>query len=166
MFRIYPPRRSNIKMLEGGFSVCTAAGIDTIMLANIKAVSIYKRDEFIVDRVCCDIETVSKGQSLVRMIHEEMAGFHEAMAKLEELPGFYRYWREAVILPAFLQNHTELYREGHDFSKLGADKPPGRERDPEESGEKLDIPKPNKLKFAAIFVAILVFVVTFHIMMD
>jgi len=166
MFTDDPLKRSKIETFEDGFSVSTPDGVDRVMLSSVKGASAYKRDQFITDLICCDIETYSTKGVLVRTIHEEMTGFHEAMSKLEELPGFYRYWREAVILPAFVQNYTELYRDGHDFSELGAENPPGRESESNTSAGMVEDRRISKKKLLVILAAIILFVAMFHIVMN
>lgn len=136
------------------------------MLENVIGVDAYKRDEFVVDRVCCDIVTGSQSGPMVRTINEDMTGFHEAMAKLEELPGFYRYWREVVILPPFVRNFTVLYREGHDFSERDAANPPRDQYDAECSNDVVEAPRSGKAKFWLIAAAIIAFVAAFHTVMN
>lgn len=165
MFGIYPSRESKIDLFEGGFSVSTPDGVDKVFLENVRAVAAYKRDEITVDSVCCDIETASQNGPMLRTINEDMIGFHEAMAKLEELPGFYRYWRETIILPAFVQNYTELYREGHDFSKLGVDNPPRNECEPNYPMIIPDERRFGTARLSVIAIVVVSFVVAFHLMM-
>ncbi|AUN33542.1 hypothetical protein [Niveispirillum cyanobacteriorum] len=70
----------------------------------------YKIDLFTVDLVCCDIVFISSDHQLTWTAHEEMPGFEKLMLYLENLPGFDRSWREKVILPAFAENRTTIFR--------------------------------------------------------
>lgn len=154
MYRNDHSRRSKIEIFENGFLVSTPDGADRVMLADVRGVSAYKRDAITTDLICCDIETASPKGPMVRTIHEEMSGFHEVMAKLEELPGFYRYWREAVILPPFAQNFTILYRQNLDFNDIYAGTPSHGEKAAEQPEED---PEPKWLwpfVYAAIFIAV------------
>ncbi|WP_156405286.1 hypothetical protein [Sphingomonas sp. Root710] len=165
MFEIYPSPRPKIDLIEGGFSVSTPDGVDKVFLEKVRAVAAYKRDEITVDRVCCDIETASQNGPMLRTIHEEMVGFHEAMAELEKLPGFYRYWREYVILPAFQQNYTELYRQGCDFSKLDVDNPPRDKYEPNHPIELSEEPRFSRTGLLTALIAVVAFIAVFHIIM-
>jgi hypothetical protein len=149
-------QRSRIEILEDGFTVFTPDGADTVRLDDIREVSAYKRDLFTTDLICCDIESDTRQGSLVRTVHEEMDGFMDLDEKLKSLPGFYQDWRMVVVLPAFQQNHTVLYRRGLDFEDIYADTPSHAQRPFDVQEEDGDSNWPWVAAAALLFTAIIV----------
>ncbi len=135
-------QRSRIEILEDGFTVFAADGAHTIRLDEITEVSAYKQDLFTTDLICCDIESDAPKGRIVRTVHEEMDGFMELDEKLKSLPGFYKDWRAVVMLPAFQENYTILYRRGVDFEAVYSDTPSHAQRpfDVEEHDDGSDWP--------------------------
>jgi hypothetical protein len=102
-------RKPEIITTDNGFAIVTTKGTDAVFLDEVTAIVAYKLDELTTDLVCCDIVTGAGDGEQIRTIHEELPGFHAAMASFEILPGFDRRWREAVILPPFATNRTIVY---------------------------------------------------------
>ncbi|MES2496997.1 MAG: hypothetical protein V4618_12855 [Pseudomonadota bacterium] len=120
--------RSRIEISEDGFTVFTSDGADEVNLEDVTDISVYKRDLLTTDLICCDIESETAKGNVVRTVHEEMDGFMELEEKLKHLPGFYRDWRTVVILPAFQENYTVVYRRGVDFEAVYSDTPSHAQR--------------------------------------
>ncbi len=147
---------SEIRIENDGFCIFHAKmPEDRVKFDEVSEVTGYKVDQIAVDLICCDIVTGSGGAEMIRTIDEEMTGFHLAMTCLENLPGFYVRWREAVILPPFDVNYTLLYRRGIDLS-LAAE--PVRLELPTRE----PWPLKQKIRILAILVALLVVVILFH----
>lgn len=102
-------RKPEIITTDNGFAIVTAKGTDAVSLEEVSAIVAYKLDELTTDLVCCDIVTGADDGEQIRTIHEELPGFDAAMASFENLPGFNRQWRDAVILPPFDTNRTVIY---------------------------------------------------------
>jgi hypothetical protein len=76
---------------------------------DVDIVEFFKRDMLTVDDICCDLFTID-GRSC--RFDEEMPGWAEAVDWLEGLPGFYRDWRRAVVLPPMFECRTRVYVRG------------------------------------------------------
>ncbi|GAA0296808.1 hypothetical protein GCM10009087_03250 [Sphingomonas oligophenolica] len=107
-------RKPEIIASPDGFAIVTAKGTDDVSLDEVRAIIAYKLDELTTDLVCCDIVTGAGDGEQIRTIHEELSGFDAAMAKFENLPGFNREWRDAVIDPTFATNRTLIYSRTFD----------------------------------------------------
>jgi hypothetical protein len=86
--------------------------VQRVELDEIQRVVMYKRDEWTTDLVCCEVWLSAAEDDVT--LHEEMAGFDNAMSLLETLPGFRKDWREDVIQPPFAPNVTVV------FERLGS----------------------------------------------
>ena len=75
----------------------TTSILDDLPLDRIDAVNFYKRDELVTDLICCDVEIEGR----IWTFHEEAEGWDMLLRHLEQLPGFRRDWREAVVKPTF-----------------------------------------------------------------
>ncbi len=151
--------KSKMEVSEDGFTVFWPNGIEKVSNEDITEIAGYKTDLITTDLVCLDIETVHDECVTTRTIHEEMVGFPDVMKKLQELPGFYQLWWEAVVLPPFEQNYTLLYRRGVDLSQ--ADEPVRLELAVSEPW-----PLKKKIRIWATVVAIIAAIVIFHKVMD
>ena len=107
---------------ESGITLNHSGYIDHFSYEDVVEISAYKIDQIMVDCVYCDITTQNTKMAL-RSINEDMADFQDIMLRLSELPGFYKNWREAVILPPFEKNFTVIYRPGVDLESIYAETP-------------------------------------------
>jgi hypothetical protein len=121
-------QRSRIELSEDEFTIFTSGVADKVRFDEIREISAYKQDLFTTDLICCDIESDTAKGRVVRTVHEEMDGFMDLDEKLKSLPGFYQDWRAVVVLPAFQENHTILYRRGVDFEAVYSDTPSHAQR--------------------------------------
>lgn len=72
----------------------------------IARVEIFKREMITVDDICCDI-FLEDGSAF--RIDEEMQGWTEAIAWLEQLPGFRRDWWNDVVKPPMAECRQTVY---------------------------------------------------------
>jgi hypothetical protein len=76
----------------------------------IRKITMYKRDEFTTDLICCDIEFERFGVRRTYFVHEEVEGWNELVeAFADRLPGFFKDWWGVVAKPAFEPNITVVY---------------------------------------------------------
>lgn len=75
-------------------------------IADIVEIAAYKRDEVVTDLICFELR-MADGSFWT--LHEEIAGFEEAVAALERLPGFLVGWRENLALPPFDRNWMSVW---------------------------------------------------------
>ncbi|MBA3446608.1 MAG: hypothetical protein H0T56_03180 [Pseudaminobacter sp.] len=100
-------RKTSITTNEQGFELSDGDQIvGRVAFRDITKVTAYKCDQLTTDLICCD---VTGNQSLVWSLHEELPGFDNLMERFAELPGFRREWRNAVLLPPFVENSTEIF---------------------------------------------------------
>jgi hypothetical protein len=92
------------------------AAVRGLAPGDIARVTFLKADELCWDLVWCRVETRA-GETFA--VHEEQEGWAEAVARLEQLPGFRADWLDAVSRPPFERCETVA------FSRGGASGPPG-----------------------------------------
>ncbi|MBB5709234.1 hypothetical protein [Sphingomonas xinjiangensis] len=83
----------------------TPATLRQLPLAEIGAVTFYKRDEITTDLICCEVDV--GGQ--VWSFHEEAAGWSDLIAYLSALPGFRTDWFETVTSDPFSTSETVAF---------------------------------------------------------
>lgn len=83
----------------------TPAILAQVPLADVRAVTFYKRDELTTDLICCDVEVAGH----VWTFHEELVGWPDLIAHLLALPGFRADWYEAVASPPFAGSETVAF---------------------------------------------------------
>lgn len=90
---------------------------DTIRfpLAAIRRAVCYKIDQVTTDLICFDLHVDEDDRARHYTVHEEMPGFPELIAALEQLAGFNRDWRQIVVEPPFARNETVAF----DLSVVG-----------------------------------------------
>lgn len=151
--------KSRLEVSEKGFTIFWPSSVERISMETITEIAAYKTDLITTDLVCFEIVTVSDECMTSRTIHEEMQGFGDVVTKLKDLPGFYQQWWDAVVLPAFEQNYTLLYRRGVDLSQ--SDEPVRLEP---AVPERWSLKK--KIRLWAAVVAIIAAIVFFHEVLD
>lgn len=103
-------RKTSITTNEQGFELSDGNRIvGRVAFRDITKVTAYKCDQLTTDLICCDVTTGTGNQSLVWSLHEELLGFDNLMERFAQLPGFRREWRNAVLLPSFVENSTEIF---------------------------------------------------------
>ncbi len=111
-------QKSRLEVFGDGFTIFWPGCVERISIETITEITAYKADLITTDLVCFEIVTVCDEHMTNRTIDEEMPGFGDVATKLKGLPGFYQQWWDAVVLPAFEQNYTLLYRRGVDLSQF------------------------------------------------
>jgi len=81
-------------------------------LDQIVRIEAYKRDELTTDLICMDIWFDPRTADSVFFMHEEIPGFDDVVARLEDLPGFDKLWWGKLIKPAFAENRLVVYERG------------------------------------------------------
>ena len=76
---------------------------------DVQRIDGYKRDELVVDAICLDIQFASNYVT----VSEDTANWREFLGALyARFPGIDRDWQGKIMLPAFVENRTVLYRRG------------------------------------------------------
>lgn len=151
--------KSRLEVSKESITIFWPSRIENIKFDDIIEISAYKSDLITTDLVCFEIVVEEEKCVTRQTVHEEMHGFGDVVSKLKELPGFYQKWWEAVVLPAFEQNYTLLYRRGLDLSQ--SDQPVRLEAASTEPWS-----RKKKIRLWAAVVAIIAAIVLFHETMD
>ena len=88
-------------------------GERSVMWEQVLSITAYKRDLFVVDRICLVLELADGGGIEV---DEEMKGWDSLVQKLPEyLPGCKTLgeWFQTVAFPAFQLNETSIFEKAH-----------------------------------------------------
>lgn len=100
----------SISLTSTGFNLLQRGEFDIfVSWDQISKITAYKTDEWTTDLVCHDLFLRNHPCQIV-FVHEDMVGY-EAFADTlaNEFPGFYKDWRQVVILPPFERNETVLW---------------------------------------------------------
>ncbi|MFC0203384.1 hypothetical protein [Novosphingobium soli] len=91
---------------EAGFGIRLRRTSHKVAWREIEAVTAFKRDDLIVDRLCL---LVQHAGSIIEL-DEDMAGFEKWLAMLESRLSLNDEWRAAVLFPPFEAQVTEIFR--------------------------------------------------------
>jgi hypothetical protein len=81
-----------------------------IALHDIQEVIFFKRDEWTMDLICCDVVVRTENGIETWFLHEDLPGWDDFIHLLECLPGFDHEWFRKVAWPAFAPNPTSVFK--------------------------------------------------------